>query len=246
MKKNLSNGKLFGVVFGFVGLLSGCTELGLGLNLTADQNGIDGKLSFHLRADGTVEEAATNFEDIAATTGGEVKLGGDLNVNLTDLSKTIPEDAEVVFAIDTTGSMSGAIDSVRQFLIAEISASPKRSYGLVVYRDQGDSYVAETRAVLGQDTMVAIKAAEGMVADGGGDYPEHVAAGIDEALKAPFSPAASHHIIVIGDAPDHGHKDIPLQGVLDKASAQGVRVHAILTVCNDVCKSELELPISTP
>lgn len=234
------------VVLSIAGLLSGCMGLGMGVDLTADQNGVDAKLSFHLRADGTVEEAVRDFEDIAAATNGKVTIGGDVTVNLTELTKTMPEDAEVVFAIDTTGSMATAIDSVRQFLITEMKASPKRAYGIVVYRDLGDSYVAETRAMLAKDTLAAISAAEGMFASEGGDYPEHVAAGIDEALRAPFSPGASRHIIVIGDAPDHGHTDIPLQSVLNKASALGIPVHTILTTCSEACKSELEIPISTP
>src|SRR4051794_24266330 len=70
--------------------------------------------------------------------------------NHTPLKVTVPQVAprvELVFALDTTGSMSGLIDgakrkiwSIAQF-IAQGQPKPDVRIGLVAYRDIGDAYV---------------------------------------------------------------------------------------------------------
>src|SRR5262245_64748262 len=56
---------------------------------------------------------------------------------------------EVVFCLDTTGSMGGLIDAAKQKIwticnqIAQGSPTPKIKIGLVAYRDRGDAYVTK-------------------------------------------------------------------------------------------------------
>lgn len=223
-------------------LMTGCLDLGVGVGVKADADGVDVDVAYHIRADGAVQETVTGFDTISAKTGGEALLSGDLEVEavLTDLSADLPADADVVYVVDNTGSMTSAIEGVQEHLVEAMSAAPDRHYGLVVYRDLGDSFVAQTRAPLGPDTGAAIAAAGAMAADQGGDFPEHVAAGLDRALvDSAFRPGVEHHIVLVGDAPDHGHQDIPLDGVLDRAAEAGIRIHTVVIGCSDTCKDEI-------
>src|SRR5436190_4189468 len=56
---------------------------------------------------------------------------------------------EVVFVLDTTGSMGGLIQAAKEKIwsiastLAQAKAAPEISMGLVAYRDRGDAYVTQ-------------------------------------------------------------------------------------------------------
>ena len=56
---------------------------------------------------------------------------------------------EVVFVLDTTGSMSGLINAAQEKIwsiastLAQAQQAPEISMGLVAYRDRGDAYVTQ-------------------------------------------------------------------------------------------------------
>src|SRR5690606_21051289 len=56
---------------------------------------------------------------------------------------------EVVFVLDTTGSMSGLIDAAKEKIwsiaasMSQATPAPEISMGLVAYRDRGDAYVTQ-------------------------------------------------------------------------------------------------------
>ena len=58
-------------------------------------------------------------------------------------------EVEVVFCLDTTGSMSGLIDAAKRKIwaicsqIASGKPTPQLRVGLVAYRDRGDAYVTK-------------------------------------------------------------------------------------------------------
>src|SRR5262245_58087976 len=58
-------------------------------------------------------------------------------------------NVEVVFCLDTTGSMGGLINAAKQKIwaisnqIASGTPTPNVKVGLVAYRDRGDAYVTE-------------------------------------------------------------------------------------------------------
>src|SRR5438094_6628785 len=81
---------------------------------------------------------------------------------------------EVVFCLDTTGSMGGLIDGAKQKIwslcnqIAGGKPTPDLKVGLVAYRDRGDEYV--TRVFDLTDDLDAVHGhLMGFKADGGGD-----------------------------------------------------------------------------
>ena len=81
---------------------------------------------------------------------------------------------DVVFVLDTTGSMMSYIDQMKTFIrnysskIKEINGR----VGLVVYRDAGDEYTAKKLSDLQTDTTDLLNKLESVSADGGGDGPE--------------------------------------------------------------------------
>ena len=92
---------------------------------------------------------------------------------------------EVVFCLDTTGSMSGLIVGAKQKIwsivnqIASGRPSPDVKVGLVGYRDRGDAYVTKVYQ-LTADLDEVHKNLREFKADGGGDTPESVNQAINE------------------------------------------------------------------
>ncbi|WP_298942416.1 VWA domain-containing protein [uncultured Microbacterium sp.] len=114
---------------------------------------------------------------------------------------------DVVFAIDTTGSMGSYIDQAR--MTARTAASKvfgsarDGRVGLVEYRDYGDDFIAQTVVPLTSDTEQFYAGLDGLYPAGGGDWEEAVVSGVFEAVRADWNESASRSIIVIGDAPGH-------------------------------------------
>ncbi len=120
-------------------------------------------------------------------------------------------DLDVVFVLDTTGSMSGELgevqDRVRQLATSMTAArdGERLRFGIVAYRDRGDEYVT-----LPFDLSGDIAAAEAFLgslrADGGGDGPEAVVAAVAAALwemSWDRSDGVERQVFLIGDAPPH-------------------------------------------
>jgi len=86
---------------------------------------------------------------------------------------------DVVFVLDTTGSMSGLIQTAKEKIwsiattMASAQQAPEIRIGLVAYRDRGDSYV--TKVVdLSSDLDTVYATLMDFEADGGNDTPESV------------------------------------------------------------------------
>ena len=119
---------------------------------------------------------------------------------------------EMVFVLDTTGSMGGLIDGAKQRIwgiindVMQTPAHPNVRVGLVAYRDRGDAYVTQVLPVTNDLDKVYTTLME-YRADGGGDGPEDVRQALaDGVRRAGWSkPQANTAQIVflVGDAPPH-------------------------------------------
>jgi Mg-chelatase subunit ChlD len=118
---------------------------------------------------------------------------------------------DLVFALDTTGSMGGLIDGAKRKIwslasfVAQGQPTPDLRVGLVAYRDVGDAYVTRVYD-LDADLDRVYKRLHALRAEGGGDTPEHVARALDEAVhKMSWSANAEavKVIYLVGDAPPH-------------------------------------------
>jgi hypothetical protein len=123
--------------------------------------------------------------------------------------KAAAPQIEVVFVLDTTGSMGGLLEGAKQKIfsiasrIATGKPTPRLKVGVVAYRDVGDEYVTK-RFDLSEDLDTVFTHLRQLRADGGGDSPEHVGRGLGEAVsKMSWSSGRETMkvIFLVGDAP---------------------------------------------
>ncbi len=118
---------------------------------------------------------------------------------------------EVVFVLDTTGSMSGMIAGAKQKIWAianklkSAQPTPEIRFGLVGYRDRGDEYVTKEFGLTTNldEVYTHLYAFE---AKGGGDEPESVNEALHKAvrdLQWSTNPAVLRVIFLVGDARPH-------------------------------------------
>ncbi len=122
---------------------------------------------------------------------------------------------EVVFVLDTTGSMGGLIDGAKQkiwSIINELKSGrpePILRIGLVGYRDRGDAYVTRHSA-LSEDIDAVYTDLMSFQAGGGGDTPESVNQALHEAVTRfdwSRNPDTLRVVFLVGDAPPKSYQD---------------------------------------
>ncbi|MEZ5192260.1 MAG: VWA domain-containing protein [Nocardioides sp.] len=144
---------------------------------------------------------------------------------------TASGDIDIVFTIDTTGSMGSYIAQVKQYaqsLIDQVNAQTNSArFALVSYRDDpawtgysGD-YPARVESGFTTDPTALKSAINGLSVNGGGDWPETMYSGVDAALDLPWRPGVKKVVIVLADAPPHDPE--PISGL----TGQDVIDHAL-------------------
>lgn len=118
---------------------------------------------------------------------------------------------DLVFVLDTTGSMSGLIQTAKEKIwsiattMASAQSAPEIRIGLVAYRDKRDLY--ETKVVdLSSDLDSVYATLMDFEADGGGDTPESVNKALYDAvhnMSWSEGDQAYQVIFLVGDAPPH-------------------------------------------
>src|SRR5260370_558808 len=144
---------------------------------------------------------------------------------------------EVVFCLDTTGSMGGLIDGAKQKIwaicnqIAGGKPTPDLKVGLVAFRDKGDEYI--TKVIDLSDDLDAIHAhLKTFVAAGGGDLPESVNQALDDSVnkvKWSTDKKTLRIIFLVGDAPPHMDyaDDVKYPVTCKKACEKAIIINAI-------------------
>lgn len=144
---------------------------------------------------------------------------------------------EVVFVLDTTGSMSGLIEGAKQKVWSIANAivtgepNPRVRMGLVAYRDVTDAYVTQ-RTALTDDLDAVYSALMGFSADGGGDGPESVNQALHEAVTG-FDWTSGDDVLrivyLVGDAPPHMdyEQDVKYPASCEQAAEVGLIINTI-------------------
>ncbi len=159
--------------------------------------------------------------------------------------KTSQASVEVVFVLDTTGSMGGLIEGAKQKIwsivneIANGKPTPLIKVGLIAYRDKGDAYITQ-RYELSDDLDSIYTTLMGFQADGGGDTPEHVNQGLYEAVHKmdwSFSKTTLNIVFLVGDAPPQTNytDDVPYLTTCKEAVKKGIIINAIR--CGDMAET---------
>lgn len=154
---------------------------------------------------------------------------------------------ELVFALDTTGSMSGLIEGAKKKIwslasfVAQGQPTPDLRVGLIAYRDIGDAYV--TRVFdLDSDLDRVYSRLRTFHAEGGGDGPEHVARALHESVhKMTWSQEQSvvKVIYLVGDAPPHTdyNDGYNYTKAARAAASKGIQLHTILCGADSAAES---------
>jgi Mg-chelatase subunit ChlD len=154
-----------------------------------------------------------------------------------NLSNNSPE-LEMVFVLDTTGSMGGLIDGAKRRIwsivneVMQSSSHPSVKIGLVAYRDRGDEYVTQVLP-LTEDLDKVYLTLMNYNAAGGGDTEENVRRALADALaKSGWSnggSTVSRIIFLVGDAPPHNDYTDEPDTIVSAALArkQGMIVNTI-------------------
>lgn len=148
-----------------------------------------------------------------------------------------PPKVEIVFALDTTGSMSGMIEGAKRKIwsIATLAASaqpkPEIRIGLVAYRDVGDEYVTRFYD-LSDDMDTVFERLASFRADGGGDTPEHVGRALSDAInRASWTSGqgAVKIVYLVGDAPPHFdyHDGTDINAIARRAKDMNIHINTI-------------------
>lgn len=148
-----------------------------------------------------------------------------------------PVAVEVVFCVDTTGSMTGLIDAAKSKIWAICNQMlngrpmPMLKVGLVAFRDKGDEYVTKVYDL--RDDLDEVYAdVQTFVATGGGDTPEAVNQALDDAVNK-ISWSRDRNTIkilyLVGDAPPHMDytDDVKYPTTCALAAKRGILINAI-------------------
>lgn len=140
-----------------------------------------------------------------------------------------PDTVDVAFVVDTTGSMGDELRYIQSELADVISRAEGEVEGVdfrvaaAVYRDKQDAYTSR-----GADFDDAAKIATFLgkqSADGGGDFPEAVEAGLAEALDFEWSRNARTRLLfLVLDAPPHDDRLDEIRAATRNAAERGIRI----------------------
>jgi Mg-chelatase subunit ChlD len=144
---------------------------------------------------------------------------------------------EVVFVLDTTGSMGGLIHAAKEKIwsiastLAQAQQAPEISMGLVAYRDRGDAYVTQV-VDLNRDLDSMYAKLMTFAADGGGDGPEAVNEALEAAIQSMSwsqDQSAYRVVFLVGDAPPHMdyQDDVKYPEIVAAAAAKGIVINTI-------------------
>lgn len=141
----------------------------------------------------------------------------DAKLRKTDFEKQFKQiggtssDIDIVFNIDTTGSMGLKISSIKAHISMIVDDVKKQTnsarFAITSYRDDParTNYPNDYRSRVDQeftsDAATLKKSLENISADGGGDAPETMYSGIKSALELPWRPGVKKIVLTVTDAP---------------------------------------------
>lgn len=125
-------------------------------------------------------------------------------------TKTRPQ-IEVVFVLDTTGSMGGLIQSAKDKIwsianeLVNTEPTPQIKFGLIGFRDRGDQYITQITDLTDDLDNIHTKLMA-FAAAGGGDGPESVNQALYESVSKinwTNKREVLKIVFLVGDAPPH-------------------------------------------
>lgn len=178
-----------------------------GTPLTIAQGKTTGKVT--LQAKGSVSPSTSLIKVIASATVGGKLIAAETKVSLVVTGPPSPQ-ADVFFVLDVTGSMTWAINGIRDGVsdFAKKMRDNKIDFriGLLAFRDLTiDPVPMDLLLFDGQPFTMDVTAFKNqvgsLISQGGGDIPESSLEAVEMACKQPFRKGATKVLLLITDAP---------------------------------------------
>jgi len=149
---------------------------------------------------------------------------------------------DVCFVMDATGSMGAWINAVAEkvveiseTLMAQLGAKWQIRLALVAYRDHCDKDRLETCQFTSNAQEISLFA-RSLKATGGGDTPEDVLGGLDQALTLSWE-SFCRCIIWFGDAPCHGKQYHSCDDSYPDGDPKGLTPGQVMHICRSlICR----------
>jgi len=145
----------------------------------------------------------------------------------------LPLNLDLVLVLDTTGSMGDELEYLKNELRSIVGAVSKQfpnvqqRYSLVCYRDEGDEYVTRSFPFTASLTELRTNLAAQKAA-GGGDYPEAMHKGLEEAVKLDWRDDHTARVLfLIADAPPHAEHALRTFKAIGTLRKQGVALYPV-------------------
>lgn len=195
-------------------------------------------------------EAATTFDQIARDGGGSITYSKGPETITEDIIHVLEKldptrAADIVFALDTTGSMKDDVVRLRESLLPELEKlfaefNGSVRLGLLLYRDYVDGYNYKGIPVKYYPFVSSLDEFKENLFDftirgnEGGDIPEAVYEALYGAVEFySWNANVQRRVILIGDAEPHpkprGSKKYTRELVFSTAEAKNVTIEAIIT-----------------
>ena len=185
------------------------------------------------------ESFTLNVEKDGATQQLEFVRGENRDWDVTlelDQAATEGVPLDILFLLDSTGSMADEIDQIKATLlsissrISDLPSQPDLRFGMVAYRDRGDAFVTRVYD-FEPDPQRFVETIRGVVAHGGDDYPESLNEALHVAVHEPeWRPGdAIRLMFLIADAPPHldYQDDYSYADDMIEAHRQGIKTFSI-------------------
>lgn len=147
-----------------------------------------------------------------------------------------PVPLDIVFLLDTTGSMGDEIQRLKDTLFSihhriteQMRVTVSTRFGMVLYRDVGDAYVTKVEPLTG-DIEYFQRALDQVQAGGGGDKPEELEEGLEKALTTIlWNPNGIRLVFAITDAPPHTdrRREKNYLWAAQEAARQGIKIYTV-------------------
>jgi uncharacterized protein YegL len=205
---------------------------------TTNETQIEAELSLAAPSLGGSDPAGFNLGTVGIGAGGGMAGGGSWDGMLQTLRR---HGLDVVIVFDSTGSMSGEInevkDKIQRIGNTLLALVPKARLSLCTYRDSTDNYVVKGIPLTGDIRKLEYFLRD-IEAGGGGDHPEAVYAGMKWALaNNQFRPSARKVILIFGDAPPHADQQAACVQTAEKFRSQEKGVVSTVT-----CRERSPMP----
>jgi len=182
---------------------------------------------FTIRATGKLGTAVEKMVDLAQLGSGPGRIDIVIPENAAPANVTQQATGlDIMFVIDTTGSMGDELNYLQTELSSIINALPTHvqpNLGLTFYRDIGDEYVVRAHG-FNNDINSVQRTLNNETYGGGGDYPEAMDQALHQAIDANWQQDSHKVLFLIADAPPHNEKMRATWEAAEQARAKDIHI----------------------